>query len=159
MCFAFAIITNHYIILKLQIGNRPPAKQKRKNSLKPKNPINAILDALASQQRQGETSLIVTLKPDFIQDAMNALHGYRTLFAPVIPGLTDTAPIYATYERMRQADVTRQAILLFVECQTMDEFREALVRLPIRKSSEWRSFDNPDFWERYFRGVNDSKVL
>jgi hypothetical protein len=48
--------------------------------------------------------------------------------------------------------------LLFVECQTMEEFREALGRLPIRKSSEWRSLDNADYWERYFRGVNDSKV-
>jgi len=108
--------------------------------LKPKNPINAILDALASQQRQGETSLIVRLEPGLIQDAMNALRDYRKLFAPVIPGLTDTEPIYAIYERMRQADMTQQTILLFVECQTMEEFREALGRLPIRKSSEWRSF-------------------
>jgi len=110
--------------------------------LKPTNPINAILDALASQQRQGETSLIVRLEPDLIQDAMNALPGYRKVFAPVIPGLTDTVPIYAAYERMRQADVTRHHILLFVECQTMGEFREAVGRLPIRKSSEWRSFDD-----------------
>ncbi len=71
-----------------------------------------------------------------------ALRDYRKLFAPVIPGLTDTEPIYAIYERMRQADMTQQTILLFVECQTMGEFREALGRLPIRKSSEWRSFDN-----------------
>lgn len=121
----------------------------------PKNSINAILDALASQQQHGETSLIVTIEPDLIQDAMNALRGYRTLFAPLIPGLTDTVPIYAVYERMRQAGITQQTILLFVECQTMEEFREALGRLPIRKSSEWRPFDNPDYWERYFRGVND----
>ncbi len=114
--------------------------------MKPKNPINAILDALASQQRQGETSLIVRLEPDLIQDAMDALQGYRKLFAPVIPGLTDTVPIYAAYERMRQADVTRHTILLLVECQTMEEFREALDRLPIRKSSEWRSFDDGN-WE------------
>jgi hypothetical protein len=120
----------------------------------PNNSINAILAALASQQ-QGETSLIVTIEPDLIQDAMNALRGYRTLFAPFIPGLTDTVPIYATYERMRQADVSQQTILVFVECQTMEEFREALARLPIRKSSEWRSFDNADYWERYFLGVND----
>ncbi|HKV91574.1 MAG TPA: hypothetical protein VJW20_03385 [Candidatus Angelobacter sp.] len=110
----------------------------------PKNSIHAILDALASQQRQGETSLIVRLEPDLIQDAMNALRDYRKLFAPVIPGLTDTAPIYAAYERMRQADVTRHTILLFVECQTIKEFRQALGRLPIRKSSEWRSLDNGD---------------
>jgi hypothetical protein len=50
---------------------------------------------------------------------MNALRGYRKLFAPVIPGLTDTVPIYAAYERMQQADVTQHTILLFVECQTM----------------------------------------
>ena len=126
--------------------------------MKPKNPINAILDALASQQR-GETSLIVRLEPGLIEDAMSALRDYRTLFAPVIPGLTDSEPIYAIYERMRQADMTQQTILLFVECQTIEEFREALSRLPIRKSSEWRSLDNADYWERYFRGVNDTKVF
>jgi DNA repair photolyase len=125
----------------------------------PNNSINAILDALASQQRQDETSLIVTIEPDLIQEAMNALRDYRKLFAPVIPGLTDTEPIYAIYERMRQADMTRQIILLFVECQTMGEFREALGRLPMRKSSEWRSLDNADYWERYFRGENDPKVF
>jgi hypothetical protein len=87
--------------------------------LKPKNPINAILDQLASQQRRGETSLIVRLEPDLIQDAMNALRSYRKLLAPVIPGLTDTVPIYAAYEQMRQEDVTKHTILLLVECQTM----------------------------------------
>ena len=111
--------------------------------MKPKNPINAILDALASHQRQGETSLIVRIEPDLIQEAMNALRGYRKLFAPVIPGLTDTVPIYAAYERMRQAHETKHTILLFVECQTIQEFREALGRLPIRKSAEWRSFSTP----------------
>ena len=65
------------------------------NQLKPKNPIHAILDELASQQRRGETSLIVRLAPDFIQEAMDSLRDYRKLFAPVVPGLTDTAPIYA----------------------------------------------------------------
>ena len=128
------------MILNLQIGSRPPVTQERKNTLKPENPINAILDALASQQRQGETSLIVRLEPDLIQDAMNALRAYRKLFAPVIPGQTDTVPIYAAYEQMRQAGETKHTILLFVECQTIQEFREALGRLPIRKSSEWRSF-------------------
>lgn len=117
----------------------------------PKNSIHAILDAFASQQRQGETSLIIRIEPYLIQDAMNAFPGYRNLFAPVIPGVTDIAPIYAAYEQM-QAHVTKHTILLFVECQTLDEFREALARLPIRKSSEWRSFDNADYWERYFRG-------
>jgi DNA repair photolyase len=126
--------------------------------MEPKNSINAILEALASQQQRGETSLIFRLKPDLIQDAMNALQDYRKLFAPVIPAVTDTEPIYAAYERMRQADVTQHTILLLVECQTMEEFREALGRLPMRKSSEWRSIDNADFWERYFRGINDSEV-
>jgi hypothetical protein len=108
--------------------------------MKPENPINAIVDALASQQRQGETSLVVTIKPDLIHEAMNALQSYRKLFAPVISGLTDTVPIYTAYERMRQAGETKQTILLLVECQRIEEFREALGRLPIRKSSEWRSF-------------------
>lgn len=125
--------------------------------MKPKNTINSILNALASQQ-QGETSLIFSLDPDLLQDAMNALQGYRKLFAPVIPGLTDTEAIYAAYERMRQAETTQRTILLLVECQTMEEFREALNRLPIRKSSEWRNFDNTDFWERYFLSLNNSKV-
>ena len=108
--------------------------------MKPYNPINAILDALASQQRRGESSLTVKIEPDLIQDAMN-VPGYRKLFAPVTPGLTDTAPIYAAYEQMRQAGETRDAIfLVLVECQTIGEFREALGRLPIRKSSEWRFF-------------------
>ena len=112
--------------------------------MKPKNPINAILDALASQQRQGETSLIVRLEPDLIEDAMNALRSYRKLFAPVIPGLTDTAPIYAAYEQMRQAHVTEHTILLLVECQTMQEFRDAIGRMPIRHSSEWRSLSTTE---------------
>jgi hypothetical protein len=112
--------------------------------LKPKNPIKAILDALASQQRQGETSLTVRLEPCLIQEVLNALPGYRKLFAPVIPGLTDTAPIYAAYERMRQADETRNTILLFVQCQTLQEFRDAIGQLPIRKSSEWRLFSTTE---------------
>jgi hypothetical protein len=109
--------------------------------LKPKNSINAILDALASQRRKGENSLIVTIEPDLIQNAIDALRDYRKLFAPVIPGVTDTQPIYGAYEEMRQADVAEHTILLFVECQTIDEFREALGRLPIRHSSEWRHLD------------------
>jgi len=143
-----------------EVANWKPTSghTEKEKTLKPKNTINAILDALASQQQRGETSLIVRIEPDLVQDAMNALRSYRKVFAPVIPGLTDTEPIYAIYERMRQADMTQQTILLFVECQTMEEFREALGRLPIRKSSEWRSLDNADYWERYFRGVNDSKV-
>ena len=107
--------------------------------MKPKNPINAILDALAAQQRQGETSLTVRIEPDLIQDAMN-VPGYRKLFAPVIPGLTDTGPIYAAYEQMRQEGETKHTILLLVECQTLEEFRDAIGQMPIRKSSEWRSF-------------------
>ena len=106
-----------------------------------KNSINAILDALATQQQHGETSLIVTIEPELIQEAVNALRDYRKLFAPVIPGVTDTAPIYAAYEQMR-ARVTKHTILLLVACRTTEEFREALGRLPIRKSSEWRSLDD-----------------
>jgi hypothetical protein len=121
-----------------------PSHTEKENTLKPKNPM-AILDALAAQQRQGETSLTVRIEPDLIQDAMN-VPGYRKLFAPVIPGLTDTAPIYAAYEQMRQGGETQHTILVLVECQTIGEFREALGRLPIRKSSEWRSFDN-GHWE------------
>jgi len=109
--------------------------------MSPKNSINGILDALASQQQHGETSLIVTIEPGLIQDAMNALRDYRKLFAPLIPGVTDTAPIYAEYEKMC-ARVTKHTILLFVECQSTEQFREALVRMPIRKSSEWRALDD-----------------
>jgi hypothetical protein len=122
----------------------PGHTEKEIHSLKPKNPINAILDALASQQQTRETSLIVTIEPDLIQDAMNALRSYRKLFAPVIPGLTDTVPIYAAYEQMRQAHAGKQTILLLVECQTIGQFREALGQLPIRKSSEWRSFSTTE---------------
>jgi hypothetical protein len=105
--------------------------------LKAKKPIQATLDALAAQQFQGETSLTVTIEPDLIQDAMN-IPGCRKLFAPVIPGLTDTAPIIAAHEQMRQSEAN--TILVLVECQTIGEFREALNRLPLRKSSEWRAF-------------------
>jgi hypothetical protein len=45
---------------------------------------------------------------------------------------------------MRQTHVTEHYILLFVECQTMGQFREALGPLPIRKSSEWRSFSTTE---------------
>ena len=106
--------------------------------MKPQNTIKEILDALASQNRQENTSLIFRLEPSLIQDAMNALRGYRKVFAPVISGLTDTAPIYAAYEQMRQADGTKDSILLLVECQTERQFLEALDTLPFRKSSEWR---------------------
>lgn len=81
----------------------------------PKDSINAVLAAL----QHGETSLIVTIEPDQIPNAMNALSAYRKLFAPFIPGVTDTAPIDAAFERMRQAEMIRPTILLFVECQTM----------------------------------------
>jgi hypothetical protein len=114
---------------------------KRKTHLKPNNTIKEILDALASQDRQGNTSLIFRLEPNLIQDAMNALQAYRKVFAPVISGLTDTSSIYAAYERMRQAEGTKNAILLLVECQTAQQFREALGPLRIRHSSEWRFLD------------------
>ena len=135
-----------------EIANwKPPRSHRKENTLKPRNSINAILDALASQQRQGENSLIVTIEPDLIQDAMNALRDYRKLFAPVIPGVTDTQPIYAAYGKMRQPDVAQNTILLFVECQTIDEFREALDRLPIRHSSEWRHLDSE--WRSLNKGL------
>lgn len=113
----------------------------KENTLIPMNSVNAILDALALQQQHGETSLVVTIKPDLIQDSMDALRDYRKLFAPFLPGVTDTAPIYAAYEKMR-ARITAHTILLFVECLNMEEFREALGRMPIRHSSEWRSLDD-----------------
>ena len=128
------------MILEIANWKPPPSHTKKENTLKPKKTINAILDELASQQQRGETSLIVTIEPDLIPEATNALRSYRKQFAPVIPGLTNTAPIYAAYEQMRQAGETKHTILVLVECQTIGEFREALGRLPIRKSSEWRSF-------------------
>ena len=136
------------MILKLQILNQLAnlkATQKG-HTMTPNNSIKDIgdiLNALASQQQRGETSLTVRIKPDLIQDAMN-IPGYRKLFAPVIPGATDTVPIYAEYEQMRQAEETKRTILVLVECQTIEEFREALGRLPIRKSSEWRSFSTTE---------------
>ena len=107
--------------------------------MKPKNSTNDILDELALQQRRGETSLVVRIEPHLVQEAMN-IPGYRKLFAPVIAGVTDTVPIDAEYEQMRQAEEPKHAILVLVECQTIEEFREALGRMPIRKSSEWRAF-------------------
>ena len=118
--------------------------------MNPKNPIHVILDALAAQQRQGKTPLIVRIEPGHIQEAMNAPQGFGMLFAPVIRGQTDTAPIYETYERIRQAHKTRPTILLLVECQTIGEFREALDRLPLRNSSEWRDSFNESEWRDFF---------
>ena len=103
------------------------------------NPIHAILDSLAQQQREGATSLVVTIEPDLIPEAMSTLRDYRKLFAPVILGVTDIAPIYASYERMKQEAEGGVAILILVECGTLDEFRDAIGRMPIRHSSEWRS--------------------
>ena len=120
----------------------------KENTLEHENPLHAILDALAAQQRHGETLLTLRIEPDLIQDAMN-VPGYKKLFAPVIPGRTDTAPIYAAYEQMRQVDERNHTILVLVECQTIAEFREALVRLPIRNSSEWRSFSATESGSSY----------
>jgi hypothetical protein len=103
--------------------------KEKENTLKRKNTIKAILDAVASQRRRGETPLIVRIEPDLIQDAMNALPGYRKLFAPVLPGVTDPLPIYEAYERVRQADATKQSVLLLVTCHSTQEFCEALDRL------------------------------
>ena len=66
-------------------------------------------------------------------------------------GSPHTQPIYAAYEKMRQADVGEHTVLLFVECQTIEEFREALGRLPIRHSSEWRHLDSE--WRSLNKGV------
>lgn len=66
--------------------------------------------------------------------------GYRKLFAPVIAGVTEMAPIHAAYEQMREPDETNRALLVLVECQEIGEFREALGRLTIRSSSVWRAF-------------------
>jgi hypothetical protein len=133
----------------LQIRNQPNQKEKE-NTLKSQNTINQILDSLDAQQQSGETSLIVRIEPGLIPDAMNALRSYRTLFAPVIAGLTDTAPIYENYERLRQANETKPAVLLLVECQTIEQFRKALDPLGIRNSSEWRSSFNDAEWSAFF---------
>jgi hypothetical protein len=106
----------------------------------PKKSITAIRDALALHHKEGETLQSFRIEPDLIRDAMDGLPGYRKLFAPFISGVTDTSPAFAAYEQMR-THVTKNTILLFVECQTTEEFREALGRLPNRESSEWRSFD------------------
>jgi hypothetical protein len=131
-------------VFRLRMNGTDPNPTTKENKLNPQNPIQAILDALASQQRQSETSLIVRLEPDLIPAAVDALQGYRTMFAPVIPGLTDTSPIYAAYEQMREADEAKHSILLLVECQTMQEFRDAIGRMPIRHSSEWCSYPAAD---------------
>jgi hypothetical protein len=141
---AFTSETDRNMILKLQNGtdSQSHIKENKLNpqNLNPQDPIQAILDALASQQRQGETSLIVRLEPDLIPAVVDALRDYRKMFAPVIPGVTDKSPIYAAYQRMRQAEEAKHTILLLVECQTTQEFRDAIGRMPIRHSSEWRSF-------------------
>lgn len=101
--------------------------------------LQTILDALAAQQQRGGTSLTVTIEPGLIPEATKALRGYRTLFAPVIPGVTDLAPIHAIYEEMRQEDAAKHSILLLVDCQTLDQFRDAISQMPLRHSSEWRA--------------------
>lgn len=115
--------------------------KQRKNNLKVSNTIQTILDTLASENRDGETSLVFKIEPELIEEAMNVLRDRRKLFAPVILGVTDTGPIYESYERMRQAEETGQFILLLVECQSEQQLRDALIALPIRHSSEWRHLD------------------
>jgi hypothetical protein len=112
--------------------NRLKELKGRENTLKPKNTIKAILDALASQRRRGETALIVRIEPNLIQDAIDALPDYRKVFAPVVPGLTDLLPIYEAYERVQQAEGTKQSVLLLVKCRTTQEFRDAIP--PLRTS-------------------------
>ena len=126
----------------IAIGNHPTGSTERNNPLKPPaNSAHEILDAIAAQQRQGETSLIVTIKPGLLQEAMNALHDNQKLFAPVVPGATDPTPIYAVYEQMRQVNAGEHTTLVLVECQSIEEYREALARPPIRHSSDWRHLD------------------
>lgn len=96
--------------------------------MKRKNTIKAILDALASERRRGETSLIVRIEPNLFPDAMKALAGYRKLFAPLVPGLPDPLPIYEAYEQMKQTEGASQSVLVFVKCHTTQEFCEALDR-------------------------------
>lgn len=106
--------------------NRLKELKGRKNTLKPKNTIKAILDAVASQRRRGETALIVRIEPNLIQDAIDALPDYRKVFARVVPGLTDLLPIYEAYERVQQAEGTKKSVLLLVNCRTTQEFRDAI---------------------------------
>ena len=110
--------------------------------MNPQKNIQAILDALALQQQRGQTSLSITIESDLILEAMNALRDYRKIFAPVIPGATNKSSIQAAYERMRQASASKLTVLVFVECKTKQEFLDALGQLPVRKSSEWRIFDD-----------------
>jgi hypothetical protein len=112
--------------------NRLKELKGRENTLKPKNTIKAILDAVASQRRRGETALIVRIEPNLIQDAIDALPDYRKVFAPVVPGLIDVLPIYEAYERVQQAEGTKQSVLLLVKCRTTQEFRDAIP--PLRTS-------------------------
>ena len=117
-------------------ANRLKELIRKGNTLKPKKSIKAILDALASQRRRGDTALIVRIEPNLIQDAMNALPDYRKVFAPVVPGLTDLLPIYEAYERVQQAEGTKQSVLLLVKCRTTQEFRDAI---PPPRTSRTRS--------------------
>jgi hypothetical protein len=112
--------------------------------MKPINNVNAVLDMLAEQKQRGETSLVVTIEPALIPQAMDALRSYKKLFAPVIAGQTDTAPIHEGYERMRAAYPDLHTILLLVECQTVEQFREALEPLPMRNSSDWKVFSSTE---------------
>jgi hypothetical protein len=102
--------------------NRLKELKERENTLKPKKTIKAILGALASQRRRGETALIVRIEPNLIQDAMNALPDYRKVFAPVVPGL---------------AEGTKQSVLLLVKCRTTQEFRDAIPPLRTSRTRSW----------------------
>ncbi len=106
------------------------------------NSIQAIRESIAAQQREGERPLTVRIGPGLTEDALN-LPGFRKLFAPVISGETDMGPIDAACEQMRQACEPVEVILVLVECGTIGEFREAVERLPVRTSSEWRCFSTP----------------
>jgi hypothetical protein len=138
VCFALAPACQ---LTQVASHNLTIETTEKENTLKPNNTIKEILDALASPDRQVNDPLIFRLDAGLIQDALNTLSGYRKIFAPVIPGLTDTSAIYESYERMRLANESREFLLLLVECQTAQQFREALGPLRIRHSSEWRVLD------------------
>lgn len=116
--------------------NRLKELKGRENPLKAKNTSKAILDAVASQRRRGETALIVRIEPNLIQEAIDALPEYRKVFAPFVPGRTDLSPIYEAYERVQQEEGTEQSVLLLVQCRTTQEFRDAI---PPLQTSRTRS--------------------
>jgi len=109
-------------------------RKEMENTLKRLKTIKAIRDALASQRQRGETTLIVRIEPNLIQEALNSLQDYRKVFAPVVPGLSDLSRIYEAYERMKQAEGANQSVLLLVQCRTAQEFRDAIPPFEIART-------------------------